>query len=716
MLDSLFYPRSIAIVGAARDEGKIGYTVLAKTLNYNPKCPVYPINPKGGVILGLKAYPSVLDVPDAVDLGIIVVPTKVVPQAVKECIEKGTRAVAIITAGFREVDKEGARVEQEIVKMASEAGMRVLGPNCLGLINTDYRLDTTFAPNHALSGDVSCMTQSGALGCAILDWAEKELLGFNKFVSLGNKSDIDESDLIDAWRDDPATRVIVGYLEGVANGPRFMRAAKALTKKKPMIVVKAGRSAAGSRAAASHTGTLTGSDGAYDAACRQTGIMRVTSFEQVFDLAAAFSYQPLPKGNRVAILTNAGGPGVMATDAIEKEGLQLATFTPETIAALRERLPAMAALHNPVDVIGDAGAERYEAALDVIVHDPNVDSVVALLVPTTVVDMAAVARVVAKYAARGEKTIVTSFTGGVRASEGTRIFAENRVPNYPFPERAVAALAAMCRYRDWQVKPEDEPRKFEVNKAAAAEIINQVKQSGRDSLGDIETLQVLDAYGIKTPGAKLSRSPEESVRLAEEVGYPVVMKIVSPDILHKSDVGGVRVGLTTAEEVKNAHITIINNAQRAVPDANIRGISVQRMVPRGRETILGVTRDATFGHMIAFGLGGIYVEVMKDVTFRLAPLTPNDAREMISEIRSYPLLKGVRGEEPADMEAIVDALLRLSQLVTDFPEIAEMDINPLMVATQGQGATAIDGRMILVKPTGVEDMPKASTISSPSLS
>ncbi len=698
MLEALFYPRSVAVIGAAREEGKLGHAVLSNIIEFGYQGPIYPVNPKADELLGLEAYPSVLDIPDSPDLGVIVVPARTVADVVSDCGRKGVRAVIVITAGFREIGPEGVVAEQEVVRRAREAGMRLLGPNCLGLINTENDLDATFARNLPLDGSISFMTQSGALATAILDWADRERVGFSKFVSLGNKADINENDLLEAWRDDEATKVVIAYLEGVVDGQRFMKVARELARRKPFIMVKSGGTAAGSRAVSSHTGTLAGSDTAYDAAFKQTGVIRAQSIENLFDLSIAFGYQPLPRGRRLAIVTNAGGPGIMATDAAERLNLMLATFAPETIETLRASLPPAAALYNPVDVIGDARADRYRTALETIVRDPGVDSILVLLTPQAMTQIEETAQVVVDVSSSSDKPIIASFMGGTEVARGIEILRLGNVPNYSFPERAVAALEAMSRYREWRDKPEEKPKRFRVDKAVVAEVFGRARKAGRDALGDVEALQVLSAYGIPIPVSRLSHSPEESVRIAEEIGYPVVMKIVSPDILHKSDVGGVRIGLTSPEEVRNADIAIISNARRLAPEAEIWGINVQRMVPRGRETILGVTRDPTFGHLIGFGLGGIYVEVLKDISFRVAPLTPSDAKAMIGEIRSYLLLRGVRGEEPADIDAIVDCALRLSQLVVDFPDISELDINPLMVLSQGHGAIAVDGRIILAPP------------------
>jgi acetyltransferase len=462
-----------------------------------------------------------------------------------------------------------------------------------------------------------------------------------------------------------------------------------------LIIVKSGGTAAGSRAASSHTGTLAGSDTAYNAAFKQTGVIRPSTVEDLFDLATAFAYQPIPQGKRVAIVTNAGGPGVMATDAVERSGLELASFSQETIAELRRGLTATAAVYNPVVVIGDAKADRYKVALEAVIRDPGVDGILVLLTPQAMTEIEETALVIIEAAKNAQKPVLASFMGGTEVEKGITALSDARVPNYPFPERAVAALSAMSRYRVWKDKPFEKNRTYEANKAAARSVINGARTAGRDALGDIDVLQILAAYGIPVPETRLSHSTKESVALAEELGFPVVMKIVSPDILHKSDIGGVRVGIKSSDEVRTADVAIMTTARRYAPDAEIRGVSIQKMVPKGREVILGVTNDPTFGHLIGFGLGGIYVEVLRDIVFRVAPLTPGDAAEMIKEIRSYHILQGVRGEPPADINAVIDCMLRLSQLVTDFPEINELDINPLMVAERGGGAIAVDARIIL---------------------
>ncbi|MCL4459108.1 MAG: acetate--CoA ligase family protein [Chloroflexi bacterium] len=695
MLEAFFAPKAVAVIGASRDETKLGHSVLKNIVQYGYKGKVYPINPKAEDILGLKCYKSVRDVPNAVDLAVVVVPRPVVAPVISDCVAHKVKAAIVIAAGFREAGPRGAKAESEIVRIAKQGGMRLLGPNTLGLIDTQSFLNASFAASMPSPGRIALMSQSGALCTSILDWANREKVGFSKFVSLGNKADITELDLLEALGEDAASSVIVGYLEGIADGQRFMQLAVEVTKRKPLILVKSGSTAAGSRAVSSHTGTLAGSDTAYETAFKQSGVIRATSMEGLFDLSLAFAYQPLPKGKRVAIVTNAGGPGIMATDALERSGLELATFQPETVRTLRKHLPSAAAVYNPVDVIGDARADRYRVALRTVLQDPGVESVVVILTPQVMTEIEETARAIVEEATETDKAIIASFMGGDLIEPGVRILTEGHVPNYLFPERAVAALVAMNRQWEWQSKPLGQPEHFEARKERVKEVLQRVRGGQRDALGDVEAREVLEAYGLHTPRSRLAKSSEEAVHLAEEIGLPVVMKIVSPNILHKSDIGGVRVGLRTLDEVATAYVTIVGNARRYMPQAEIWGVAVQELVKPGREVIVGVTFDPQFGHLLMFGMGGIYVEVLKDVTFRVAPLTRDVALDMIREIRAYLLLRGVRGEPPADVEAIVDALLRISQLVGDFPDILELDVNPLIVHEAGRGATAVDCRIIL---------------------
>ncbi len=695
MLENFFQPDSVAVIGASRDPEKLGFAVLNNLKEGGYEGRLYPINPKAEEILGLKAYESVLDIEDPVGLAIIVVPSKIVPHVLRECGEKGISAVVIITAGFREAGREGLERERELLDIAKEYDLRVIGPNCLGVIDTDTPLNATFAAGMPPSGPIAFMSQSGALGTAVLDIAMAGRIGFSKFVSLGNKADVSETDLLKAWGEDPSSRVILIYVEGLPDGQEFMRVARDVTRNKPVVAIKSGVTKSGSRAVSSHTGSLAGSEEAYVAAFKQAGVTRAGSMEQVFDYALGFAYQPLLRGNRVGIVTNAGGPGILATDAVERAGLEIPRLSGETVQALKEYLPGAASAANPVDVLGDALADRYEHAIKLVLDDSNVDSVIVIVTPQAMTEIESTAHVVGQLSQESDKPVLACFMGESRIDAGIRILREYDVPNYPFPERVAPALAAMESYRREKDRPVFEPEPCEVCQPPVRELFSQVREQGRVSIGDAEAREVLEAYGFPVPESYLAETPEEAVEMAERIGYPVVLKIASPDILHKTDVGGVKLNVNSPGDVRDAFDLIVYRASRYVPDARVWGCLVQEMVREGREILVGMNRDPQFGPLVAFGLGGIYVEALRDVAFRIAPFSQEEAREMIGEIRSYPLLAGVRGESPADHEAMVDALMRVSQLVTDFPEIVELDINPLTVFDEGQGAVAIDMRLVL---------------------
>jgi len=695
MLEMFFHPKSVAVIGASKNPAKLGYGVLYNILTYGYKGEVYPINPHAERILGLKCYSSVLEVPEPIDLAIIVVPAAVVLQVAEECGRKGVKGLIVISAGFREAGREGVKRERELISIVRRYGMRLIGPNCLGIIDTVCPLNASFAAGMPSRGHIAFMSQSGALCTAILDWALAAGIGFSHFVSLGNKADLAEVDLLEAWADDPHSKVVIVYMEGITDGRRFMDAARRVTRRIPVIAVKSGNTAAGSRAVSSHTGSLAGSERAYEAAFKQCGVLRATSVEELFDYSLAFASQPLLRGDRIAIVTNAGGPGVMATDALERMGLQLASLSRGTIEHLRAHLPSSANIYNPVDVLGDALADRYGLALEAVLKDEGVDGAIVILTPQVMTQIPETARAIADIASRYDKPVLACFMGQARVKEGIEILGQRGIPNYPFPERAVGALRAMVKHRRWLERPLSEPERVPVDQAKVEEIFRRVQQEGRLSLGDAEAREVLIAYGIRVPRSILAPTPEEAVAAAEEIGYPVAMKIASPDILHKTDIGGVKLNVQSATDVRDTFDLLIYRATRYMPDATIWGVQVQEMVRGAREVILGMSRDPQFGPLVMFGLGGIYVEVLKDVSFRIAPFSRQEAREMISEIRSYNLLRGVRGERPADLDAVVDTLLRLSQLATDFPQIVEMDINPLFVREAGRGVVAVDARIVL---------------------
>ncbi|RLC59750.1 MAG: CoA-binding protein, partial [Chloroflexota bacterium] len=580
-------------------------------------------------------------------------------------------------------------------EIARKYHLRLIGPNCLGVIDTGTPLNATFAAGMPPAGPIAFLSHTGALGTAVLDMALAGRIGFSKFVSLGNKADVSEIDLLEAWGDDPASRVILIYVEGLPDGQRFIQVARKVTRHKPVVAIKSGVTKSGSRAVSSHTGSLAGSEAAYKAAFRQAGVIRATSMEALFDYARAFAYQPLLKGDRIGIVTNAGGPGILATDALEHAGLEIPRLARETVGALEAHLPGAASAANPVDVLGDALADRYEHAIRLVLADPNVDGLIVIVTPQAMTEIERTAHVVGRMARETDKPVLGCFMGEARIEAGIEVLRQYGVPNYPFPERAAAALAAMSAYRRERERPIFEAQPCEVCIPPVRELFDRVRAEGRVSIGDAEAREVLEAYGFPVPKSRLAKTSDEAIEVAEEIGYPVVLKVASPDILHKTDVGGVKLNLSTPDDVRDAFDLIVYRAGRYVPGARIWGCLVQQMVSGGREVLVGMSRDPQFGPLVAFGLGGIYVEALKDVAFRVAPFSRQEAEEMIREIRAYPLLEGIRGEPPADHEAMVDALLRVSQLVTDFPEIVELDINPLMVFDEGRGAMAIDMRLVL---------------------
>jgi acetyltransferase len=629
---------------------------------------------------------------------VIVIPYQHVPETLRLCGEKGIPAAIVISAGFREAGMEGLEREMELVEIARQYKIRLIGPNCLGVIDTFTPLNASFAAGTPPGGPMAFMSQSGALGTAVLDIALAGRLGLSKFASLGNKADVSEIDLLQAWVEDEHTRVIMIYSEGMPNGQEFIKVAQEITRRKPVIAIKSGVTQSGSRAVSSHTGSLAGSEQAYRAAFRQAGILRADSMQSLFDMALAIGYQPPLLGDRIAIVTNAGGPGILATDALERAGLSMARFHVETIHALEKQLPDAASAANPVDVLGDALADRYEYALSTVAADPNVDGLLVLLTPQAMTEIEATASVVGELSAKIDKPILACFMGEARVESGIEILNQHSVPNYPFPERAALAFRAMADDRINRRRPLPQYASFEVDRASVEQVFSQVRSEGRVTIGDFEARSIMEAYGLKIPRSEIARDPDHAVQIASGIGYPVVLKIASPDILHKTDVGGVKVGLENAEAVRDAFELMVYRAQRYIPEARILGCLVQEMVPAGGiEVLVGMNRDPQFGPLVTFGLGGIYVETIKDVTFRVAPFSVAEAEEMLTEIRAHALLDGVRGKPASDKEEIVNTLLRVGQLVTDFPEITELDINPLMVYPRGQGAVAIDMRLALAE-------------------
>ena len=695
MLEEMFNPDIVAIIGASRTKGKVGRAVVENLLN-DFKGQIIPINPKADEILGLPCYPSILDVPydNGIDLAVIVVPAQFIPDVMEGCGHAGVRNVVVISAGFKESGAEGAKLERMSVEVAKKYGIRMVGPNCLGIIDTNSNLNASFAASMAHKGNIALMSQSGAICTATLDWADAKSVGFSKFVSLGNKADLAENDFLQVFADDESTTVIVAYLEGVKNGQEFIETARSVSKHKPIIVVKSGRTAEGSRAVSSHTGTLAGSDEAYNAAFRQSGVIRADSVEEMLDYSRAFSSQPIPNGNRIAIITNAGGLGILAADACYESGISLSSFDKSTITRLRKCLPPAANFYNPVDVLGDASAQMYGYALETILDDPNVDGIILLTSPQAVTSIDEIARIVVEKVKSSTKPILCSFVGGTRVAAGERILNDHHIPNYPFPERAVDSMRTLCSYSTIKKQAYKPPPVIEADKKSTESLLEDATKEKRRTLG-LESFEILNAYNIPTVATANTKTLPETIAACEEIGYPVVMKILSPDISHKSDVGGIRLNLLNAGDVERAYDTMMVSVRRYMPHALISGVQIQKMITEGKEVIIGMNRDVQFGPLLMFGLGGTYVEFLKDVSFSVAPINIDDARHMITSIKTYPLLTGVRGEEPSDIDSVIDTLIRASQMVVDFPQILEFEINPLMVLPEGQGCVAMDIRLTL---------------------
>ena len=699
MPDPFFNPSSVAVVGASRKPGKVGHEVVRNILNSGYKGDVYPINPEATEILGLRCVPSLLDVPDPIDLVIVAVPASIVLKIAEDAGKKNVKGLIILSAGFKESGSEGAKLERELTGICQKSGIRVLGPNCLGLIDTYTPLNASFAPEMPKAGSIAFISQSGALGTAVLDWALTQDIGFSKFVSLGNKADINETDMIEALVDDPYSKVIILYIEGISDGNRFLKVAKEASMRKPIVVLKSGVSQAGARAASSHTGALAGSDIAFNVAFLEAGVMRVETAEELFDLAEALSTQPIPKGSNVAIVTNAGGPGILATDACEKYGLKVAPMSPEVVATLREKLNPASGFFNPVDILGDASPSQYKFALETVLESGDVHGALVILTPQAMTEPVETAKGIIEVKKNYEdKPIVASFVGGSSVQEAVKLLEREGIPNYEFPERAIKALSSLVKYGERLANPrKDEYPTFDIDEKAVHIIFDRVHYDERVTLKASEALQVATAYGIPAPLIELATTAEDAVKAAEKVGFPVVMKIESPQILHKTDIGGVKLGIESPEDVRRSFYELIGRAHIFSPSATVLGVNVQKMVPQGREMIVGMSRDVTFGPLIMFGLGGIYVNFLRDVSFRLAPLSRQSAREMVEETKAYTLLRGIRGEPRSDIDSVVDVLQRISKLVTDFPEINELDINPLFVYEEGKGCLALDIKMT-IKP------------------
>ncbi len=701
-----FDPKSIAVIGASEKEGKVGNTVLNNIINSGFKGRIFPINPKAGDMCGLPCYKSVLDVNEDIDIAIFVIPGKFVNKAAEECGKKKVKGLIIISAGFKEVGGEGVQREEELIAIGKKYGMRILGPNCLGLIGLNY--NGSFAAETPKKGEIAMISQSGAMLTGMMDYSLTQAFGFSCNISLGNKADLGAVDFIEYLADDDNTKVILCYLESIKDGERFLRVLPKATRKKPIIILKSGVSEAGARAASSHTGALAGADIAYDLAFNKCGVVRAKTIEDLFDYGEIFLYQPVPKVNSFAIITNAGGPGIVATDAFERENLKFASFSEPILHNLRNNLPLEAAIFNPIDIVGDATPERYNFTIKTVFGiDSGYDfgeittqGALIIVTPQAQTKPTEVAKIIHDISSNhlNGKPIVCSFIGGKNISEGRELLKQNHIPCYHFPDRAAHSLRTLIMRREYlnSVPLEDlEIPSFKVNKKRVKEIFSNVRKDGRMVLLSYETSEVFDCYGILSPKSRLAQTPRQAMKLQSEIGKSV-MKIVSPNIIHKTDVGGILLNIQTEQDAFEAYIQIVNNAKKFGPqNAKIYGVEVQEMIDfkseaKVNEIIIGMSRDPQFGPLIMFGTGGIYANFIKDVAFALSyKFTKEDAKKLVNSTKLSSLLEGVRGEPRSDIEAVINVLLRLSQLVNDFPDIVELDINPLLAFLKGYSAVDI---------------------------
>lgn len=694
-LDVIFKPRAVAVIGASTRAGSLGRSLFDKMLAADFNGPIYPVHPAAKFVHSVKAYASILEVPGPVDLAVIVVPRDQVLETAQQCAQKGVRGLIVITAGFKETGVEGAAREKALLEIVEQHGMRMVGPNCMGVICTDphIRLDATFAGTYPPLGKVAFASQSGALGVTILDYAASLNLGVSMFVSLGNKTDISGNDLLEYWQDDPAVGVILMYLESFGDPRKFVQLAHEVSRRKPIVMVKSGRTEAGARAVSSHTGAMAGTDLAYDALFTQCGVLRANTIEEMFDFAMGLANQPLPRGDRVAIVTNAGGPAIMATDACESLGLVLAPLSAATQQRLRARLLPECSVANPVDLLPAATADDYQFTLEQILQDETVDAVIVISVPPISTDAIIVARRISAVAEKSDKTVLGCFMGVKGLAAAAVELQQQAVPAFAFPESAARALGAMVRYAKWKERKTGEFPAFSVQRETAAAIINAAIAAGREQLTDMEAFQILTAYAIPVVGAKICRQLDEVLAAAQQLGYPVVLKVSAAAVIHKSDIGGVQLNLRNPSDLGSAFHKLTQQLPAAgIALENVRYL-VQPMIAGGREILLGINTVPTFGAIIACGLGGIYVEALKDIALRVTPLSREDAEDMVQSIRGVALLQGVRGEPPVAFEKLYETILRLSQLAQDFPAIVEMDINPFLLFHEPEKCAAVDVRI-----------------------
>jgi 4-hydroxybutyryl-CoA synthetase (ADP-forming) len=698
MNESVFLsPKSIAVIGASDKEGSVGRAITSNIMK-GYKGIVFPISPSRDTVFDQKAYKSVLDVPEAIDLAVIITKNIIVPTVLEECGQKKIQGAVVITAGFKEVDEEGKKLEQQLKDISKKYNLRIIGPNCLGVMNLDPQtmMNSTFLKITPKSGEIALVSQSGAICAALVEDASAQGIGFSAVISMGNKADMTEIDILKMLAEHEQTKVIVMYLEDMGNGQEFLKVCKQITKKnavkKPVLVLKSGRSPEGAKAAMSHTGALMGSDEIYDALLKQSGAIRVDTMEELFDYATAFSKQPLPVEGDLVIVSNAGGPAIISTDSCSKLGIKMAKIE-EIRSKIDAVIPPWGSSRNPVDIVGDADFNRFENVLNEVLQHKNVGSVISMCTPSATLDYDKLAEVIVKMSKKYKKTMLASLMGLDEGITNREILAAGDIPYYTYAEGSIRALKAMLRFVDWTKAPDGDVTEFKVDMNKARAVFDKVKSEGRTNLLEDEGREILDAYGFPLPESSIATTEDEAVDAANKIGYPIVMKISSPQIVHKSDAGGVKVNLTNDAEVRDGFKAIMENAKKYDSNAEIKGVLIVEMVKGGKEMIIGSKLEPGMGPVVMLGMGGIYVEILKDVTFRLAPLTDQEANDMISSIKTKKLLDGVRGEKPSDISKLSECIQRLSQLVTDFTEIKELDMNPVLVMEQGEGCKILDVRI-----------------------
>jgi len=683
MFNSFFRPKGIAVVGASTNPHKLGHGVVRNLVEYHYQGPIYPINPTAAEILGRKCYPSVMEAPDPVDLAVVVVPAAITVKIIEQIGQRGIKSAIVASGGFGETGAEGQKLEQELAEMAARYGVRLIGPNCIGTIDTHTPLNTTFIVGMPEPGDIGFISQSGAMCAAVIDWGRGAGVGFSRIISLGNQIDVNETDMLASMANDPFTKVITSYMEGVSDGRRYMEVARETARRKPIIVLKGGRGESGARAVASHTGALAGSNEAYTAAFERSGVLAASNTEELFDWARALAWQPLPLGKRVAVLTNAGGAAILAVDALEDAGLELAELTEKTRDFLRARLPAAGSVNNPVDVLAGSGPGTYAVALDALLSDPTVDAAIVIQAPQDWFLPASLAEVIAEGAAVHNKPVMASIMGLASVDQALEILHQRRIPNFSFPERAASALAAMVARENWLSRPAHGPQDTTGN-------YDEVRAEKALTVPDYAAL--LESYGIQQPPTVIATTADQAVRAANDIGYPVALKLHTESMVHKSDFGGIALDLEDDAGVRRSFEEIVQQTQSANPDLEIAGVLVQKMLTGGQELIVGIKKDQQFGPLLLVGSGGVEVELMRDVATAIAPLNRSQAEKLLGRTRAGIRLDGWRSIPPADRQAVIDAMVALSEMAYRHEQIEELEINPLYVMPTGDGAYAVDVR------------------------